>query len=185
MPVINKKVGLDAQYQGLISEYTAVHNGIQTVIVINFAISIGIIAALITVFTADNINNFLISILAGIGVLDELCSIQTLHLAREQQMLIQKSLVAFEKRYCKYQNHKNCYYKAIHITLSSFWLLLIIFLIVLSASLIDLLIPQYYNIISVLITFVVLSLVSIGIITISNFVHQKKEKELLKKFNIN
>lgn len=184
MVMKKRKISLDTQYQVVAGEYTAALNGVQTVIVINLAISIGVLAAMMTIINL--IDTFLIviigfAVLAFVGLLGAICSIRTIHIAREQIIGIQKKLVEFEIKYCCKVVHKCEYYKPLHITLCAFWAFAFTFVVILAISLLKLLLPNLINFASVLITIIILSLVMLGVIKLSDRFHKCKEMQLLSK----
>lgn len=184
MVIRNRRISLDTQYQVIAGEYTSALNGVQTVIVINLAISIGVLAAMMTIINL--VNTFLIavigfSVLAFVGLLGAICSIRTIHIAREQIIDIQKQLVEFEKRYCYKMVHKCEYYKPLHITLCVFWTFAVTFMVILAISLLKLLLPNLINFAGVLITIIILFLGMLWIVKLSDRFHKYKEMELLSK----
>lgn len=183
----NHSIHLDTQYQVAANEYSAALNGVQTVIIVNLAISMGILAAMTAILTNDitiitsKLSIIGFSILSFIGLLGTICSIQTLHIARIQIINIQKRLVNLEENYfLDGAFHKNEYYKPLHITLGAFWIFAIIFIGILAISLLKLLLPNMINFLSILITIMILSLVSLGLIKLSDMYHKYKEINLLK-----
>lgn len=179
-----KKMTPDTQYQVIANEYVSALQGSQTVIVINLAISIGILAAMTTMLAtgkyAEFLNLITLSVLSVVGLLGTICCIRTLHISRKQLISFQGRMMDFEKEYGVKTIHSKYYYKPLHITLFGFWVFTAIFMIVLSICLVELLIPNLFGFLSITITFTILVLCLFGIAKISDLCYKKIEKALIK-----
>ena len=93
------------------NEYTSALQGSQTVIVIDLAISIGILGAMTTMLATgnykDTINLIVLSILSVVGLLGAICCIRTLYISREQLISFQKTMIKLEENYGIENIHKN------------------------------------------------------------------------------
>lgn len=180
----NKKISPDTQYQVIANEYISALQGSQTVIVINLAISIGILAAMTTMLATSNYSEIVslitLSILSVVGLLGTICCIRTLYISRKQLISFQERMIDFEKEYGVKMVHSKYYYKPLHITLFGFWVFTAIFMIVLSICLVKLLIPEMIGFLSVAITFGILVLCLFGIAKISDLCYEEIQKKLLK-----
>lgn len=180
-----KSISVDTQYQIVANEYTGALQGSQTVIVINLAISIGILAAMTTMLTTNNytsiINIVTLSVLSFVGLMGSICCIRTLHISRIQQIHLLKILEDVETEYNVKSIHYPNYYKPLHITLFGFWSFTIIFMIALAICLIELLIPKMFGLLSVTIAFIILALCSLGIIKISDLLYEVVKNKLINQ----
>lgn len=180
----NIKMKPDTQYQVMANEYTAALQGSQTVIVINLAITIGIIAAMTTMLATGNylkfINVVTLSTLSIVGLLGTICCIRTLHISRKQLIDFQTRLIVFEEEYGIKLIHTKYYYKPLHITLFGFWVFTVIFMTVLAICLVKLLIPEMFGFLSITVAFIILSLCLFGIAKISDLCYETIQKKLIR-----
>ncbi len=180
----HKKMSPDTQYQVVANEYTSALQGSQTVIVIDLAISIGILGAMTTMLATgnykDTINLIVLSILSVVGLLGAICCIRTLYISREQLISFQKTMIKLEENYGIENIHKNFYYKPLHITLFGFWVFTAIFIVVLAVCLVALIIPEKFGLLSIVIVLVMIVLSLFGIVKLSDICYDKVQKKLLK-----
>lgn len=119
-----------SQYQIIANEYLSALQGAQTVITINIAVSVGVMAAMADIIlkSADIKNYIIFGILAMIGFVTDVASICTIHITKIQVMLFQKQLNRLEKRYGKYIIHIPHHYMGLYITQVTFVLFGLIFM---------------------------------------------------------
>ena len=125
-----------AQYNIISNEYLSALKGVQTVITINLAASIGVLAAMVAL-KADYMkisHNLCILALSLIGIICDIASIRTIEITKKQLVIFQKQLEEKEKLHCSKVIHRPNYYKGLHITNMVFIFYAIIFLIILSLS---------------------------------------------------
>lgn len=120
------------QYQLIANEYLSALQGTQTVITINLAVSIGVMAAMAQILSnVEKTQGYIIvAVLSIVGLVTDIASICTVRDTKEQVMLFQKQLNRFEKKYSRYIIHKIHHYKGLFITQAAFMFFAIIFAIV-------------------------------------------------------
>ena len=105
--------------------------GAQTVITINIAVSVGVMAAMADIISksADVKSYIIFGILAMIGFITDVASICTIYITKIQVMLFQKQLNKLEKRHGKYIVHIPHHYMGLYITQVIFVLFGLIFMV--------------------------------------------------------
>lgn len=193
-----KKNNLDfimTQYSILSNEFVNALHGAQTVITINLAVTIGVLAIIATLFSeiySDNNATFCLlyiacSICSFIGLFATISCIRTIHVSRKSIMQIEMKLENIEKDHCIYSVRETAYYKPLHITLEAFWVFAFIFDIIFSISLLQVLnncfksvkIPINFG--SCTITVLIVSCITLLTVILSNRKYKAVNKNLLKK----
>ena len=120
-----------SQYQIIANEYLSALQGAQTVITINIAVSVGVMAAMADIISksADVKSYIIFGILAMIGFITDVASICTIHITKIQVMFFQKQLNKLEKRHGKYIVHTPHHYMGLYITQVIFVIFGLIFMV--------------------------------------------------------
>lgn len=181
----NEKKITDTQYPIVANEYISALQGSQTVIVINLAISIGILAAMTTMLATGNfitmINLITLIVLSNVGLLGTLCCILTLYVSRKQLIEFQEILSTYEEANGMYNVHQKKYYKPLHYTLFGFWVFTFTFAIVMSVCLVKLFFPTMFCFLSVTGAFAIISLCLFVIVKRIDKSYDYKNKKLAPK----
>ena len=184
-----------AQYNVLSNEFVNALHGAQTVITINLAVSIGVLAILASILTElySNPTNCILyvasSLCSSIGLLGTVCCIGTIHISRKNIIKLESKIQHIEKKYCICSVHRIKYFKPLHITLYAFWTFSFIFNVILSISLLcmfnscfqSVIIP--INCVSIVFTFLVLALLILALNSISDRVYNHLNKNLTNTSN--
>ena len=186
----NKDADLSmTQYSALSNEYVNLMHGAQTVITINLAVSIGVLAILATLIC--NGGSLLIyaacSLCAFIGLFGAVSCIRTIYASRKLIINIESNLHNIEKTNGLYSIREVTYYKPLHITTEAFYVFAFIFNSILSISLLNLINSCYNHILipinwwSIIITFLALCTVILVSIFVSNVAHKCIKNHLIKQ----
>ena len=117
------------QYPAIMSEYVQHLSGIQTVITIDFAISVGLLAAYAAILSIEKnpekmyyykYIEMLLFLLPCIGLWTAVACIKTLFILNDSCMKLQDTLNQLEKDLDYIEYHRKSYYKPIHITIFGF-----------------------------------------------------------------
>ena len=182
------------QYSVLSNEFVNALHGAQTVITINLAVTIGVLAIIATLFSEiysdNNATSCLLyiacSICSFIGLFGTISCIRTIYVSRELIMKLEKRLKSIENKYCLSEKRQILYYKPLHITLEAFWVFAFIFDIIFSISLVQVLnncfksVKIPINLGSCTITVLIVSCLSLLTVVISNKAYKAVNKKLLK-----
>lgn len=182
------------QYSVLSNEFVNALHGAQTVITINLAVTIGVLAIIATLFSEiysdDNAKSCLLYIAcficSFIGMFGTISCIRTIHISRELIMKLEKRLKSIENKYCSSEKRQILYYKPLHIILEAFWVFAFIFDIIFSISLLQVLnncfksVKIPINLGSCTITVLIVSCLSLLTVVISNKAYKAVNKKLLK-----
>lgn len=185
---------ITAQYNVISNEFVNALHGAQTVITINLAVTIGVLAILATLFSeiylkddASCLLYIACSVCSFIGLFGTISCIRTIHISRESIMKLEKRLESIENKYCSSEKRQISYYKPLHITLEAFWVFAFIFDIILSISLLQVLnncfksVKISTNLGSCTITVLIVSCITLFSVIISNQIYKAVNKKLLKQ----
>lgn len=112
------------QYEIAVSEYLQHLSGMQNVITINVAMSMGIIAAIATIISASKSNQWhaLLLILPIMGLTTSIACIRTIYCGMKDIENYKEFLLTTEKTLGMQELHNRPPYKPLHITLVAFYL---------------------------------------------------------------
>lgn len=185
---------ITAQYNVISNEFVNALHGAQTVITINLAVTIGVLAILATLFAEIHLKDdascllyIACSVCSFIGLFGTISCIRTIHISRELIMKLEKRLKSIENKYCSSEKRQILYYKPLHITLEAFWVFAFIFDIIFSISLLQVLnncfksVKIPINLGSCTITVFIVSCITLLTVIISNQIYKAVNRKLLKQ----
>lgn len=115
---------LISQYEALVGEYLQHLAGMQNVITINVAMSMGIIAAMTTIIAAIKSMQWhtLLVALPFMGLVTSIACIRTIHCGIDDTQRVKACLLQMEEMLGLVKIHDSQIYRPLHITLAAFYL---------------------------------------------------------------